>query len=130
MFLTYEEFLGYGGDATVTAAQFGTMEHRAEAYLNLTTHNRVKDETPVRESVKLCAFYLTQLEFGYAKADAANSAGNGVSSQSNDGVSITYMSHTDTEKARCNERKAYACEYLADEVKDGVPLLYAGGGIR
>ena len=126
MFLTYEEFLAYGGSTDVTLAEFTRTERKAEAFIDGITHRRVKDETPVRECVKLCAFELTQLELGYAKADAGNPAEIGISSQSNDGVSVTYGSRADVEKSRCNRRKDIACEYLAWEFKGDVPLLYAG----
>ena len=84
MFLTYQEFLAYGGSSDVTASEFTRAEHKAEATIKLITYRRVKDETSVRECVRLCTFELMQLELGYMKADAVNPAEIGVSSQSND----------------------------------------------
>ena len=126
MFLTYEAYVDMGG--TLDEAAFTVQERRARAYVNLMTHNRVRDETPVRESVKDSVFDLIGLLV--QESENAGSAAMGVSSKSNDGVSVTYANWTTVKQYWQDRRHGLLVEYLADEtVKIGghiVPLLYGG----
>lgn len=126
MFLTFDEYAERGG--TLDADTFAALERRASALLNLATHNRVKGETPARESVKSAVFALVQALA--REAASADSISIGVSSISNDGMKVTYANRASIErywKARAREVLA---EYLADETVmiDGhiTPLLYGG----
>lgn len=126
MFLTYEQYTQMGG--ALDEAAFTTNERRARATINLMTHNRIKDEDPVRECVMHAAFDL--IEMLAKEADNANNAVTGVSSKSNDGVSVTYANWTVVNRYWKTRKRELLVEYLADETVmiDGepVPLLYGG----
>lgn len=126
MYLTFEEYTQRGG--TLDEAAYTPLEQRAEMLLNLTTHNRVKAESPTRESVKGAIFALV-----YTLAQEAANADNakiGVSSISNDGVSVTYANRASIDRYWKARARDVLAGYLADEIVliDGhaVPLLYAG----
>ena len=101
---------------------------RARAYINLMTHNRIKDENPVRECVKSATYDL--IEVLSQEADNANNAVTGVSSKSNDGVSVTYANWTTVNRYWNTRKRKLLVEYLADETVtingELVPLLYGG----
>ena len=84
MFLTYDDYVSMGG--TLDRAAFTANERKARAYINLTTHNRIRDETPVRECVRNAVFDLIGLLV--QEVDSVNGAASGVSSKSNDGVPL------------------------------------------
>ena len=120
MYLTYSEYVTLGG--TLTEAAFNRIERKVEAYLNRMTHDRVKDETPVRECVKLTVFDLIGVT---AEADT-QSVPDGAVSVSNDGVSVSYGSAQARDRAVATRKNGILIDYLDGEVKDGVPLLYGG----
>lgn len=126
MFLTYEQYVEMGG--TLDEAAFNTNERRARAYINLMTHNRIKDEIPVRECVKNAVYDL--IEVLSQEADNANNAVAGVSRKSNDGVSVTYANWTTVNRYWNTRKRKLLVEYLADETVtingELVPLLYGG----
>ena len=126
MFLTYEQYVNMGG--TLTEADFATYERKARACINLATHNRVRDEDPVREAVKNAAYDL--IGVFAQEAENSNNAVTGVSSKSNDGVSVTYANWTIVNRYWKTRKRELLVEYLADETVmiDGhiVPLLYGG----
>mgnify|MGYP003571342222 CR=1 FL=1 len=126
MFLTYEQYVEMGG--TLDEAAFNTNERRARGYINLMTHNRIKDETPVRECVKNAVYDL--IDTLSQETDNASSAVTGVSSKSNDGVSVTYANWTTVSQYWKTRKRELMVEYLADETVvingDIVPLLYGG----
>lgn len=126
MFLTYEQYVNMGG--TLTEADFTTYERKARACINLATHNRVRDEDPVREAVKNAAYDL--IVVFAQEAENSSNAVTGVSSKSNDGVSVTYANWTTVNRYWKTRRRELLAEYLADETVtiDGhiVPLLYGG----
>lgn len=110
MYLTYEQYINYGG--TLDRAAFTDYEWEAETIINWFTFDRLKNDETFSEEVKRCAYKLIQL--AQAKAEAmALGAGNGgsdstsgsvssatIASQSNDGVSITYNTVSATETFR------------------------------
>lgn len=120
MFLTYEEYVTMGG--TLDSPEFARYSRKAEAYVNLMTHDRVRDETPVRECVKQCVFDL----IGVFYETEAQSAPAGAVGVSNDGVSISYGSTEARERAVATRKNGVLIEYLAGEARNGVPLLYGG----
>lgn len=126
MFLTYDDYVSMGG--TLDSTAFGVQERKASAYVNLMTHNRIKDETPVRQCVKSAVFDL--IDVLHQESENANNAVTGVSSKSNDGVSVTYANWTTVSRYWKRRKHDLMVTYLADEtVKiDGklVPLLYGG----
>lgn len=130
MFLTYDEYLVMGG--ALDRAAFTANERKARAYINLATHNRIRDETPVRECVRNAVFDLIGLLA--QEANSVEGAGSGVSSKSNDSVSVTYADWKTINAYWQSRKRELLVEYLADEtvtrVVDGVeipvPLLYGG----
>ena len=126
MFLTYDDYVSMGG--TLDSTAFGVQERKASAYVNLLTHNRIKDETPVRQCVKNAVFDL--IDVFYQESANANNAVTGVSSKSNDGVSVTYANWSTVNRYWKTRKRELLVEYLADETVtiDGetVPLLYGG----
>ena len=126
MFLTYEQYVEMGG--TLTEADFTTYERKARACINLATHNRVRDEAPVREAVKNAAYDLIGV-FAQEAENVSNGM-TGVSSKSNDGVSVTYANWTTVSRYWKTRKRELLAEHLADETVtiDGhiVPLLYGG----
>ncbi len=125
MFLSLEEFEEMGG-VLVDETPYERWEFMARHLINHATHGRIANEDPVRDAVKYCMFALIsaiqsdELETGVG--------GRGISSMSNDSVSVTYggsssgMS-TDTR----SRRMAIIREYLLGEVDaKGTPLLCAG----
>ena len=126
MFLTYAEYQAMGGK--LTATEFPDLERKACAYINLMTHNRIKDESPVRESVQFATYDL--IELINQESANANNAVTGMSSQRNDGVSVTYANWTTVNRYWKTRRRETLVEYLADETVtingEIVPLLYGG----
>lgn len=99
MYLTYDEYLDYGGTLDETA--FNDIELDAEGYVDWYTFNRLQDEDEnnIPERVKKCMYQIIKLiqrTMGYDSAGNTSNASTddesdkGVLSQSNDGVSISY----------------------------------------
>lgn len=102
MYLTYAEYQNMGGMLDETA--FNNFEFDAESLINWYTFNRLKNDDIYPEEVKKCMYRL--IELVKLEADAmmlgrqtqesggttTSSQGVYISSQSNDGVSISYNS--------------------------------------
>ena len=114
MFLTYEEYKGYGGGLDETA--FKIYEYEAEMKVNAATHGRIKTAT---EPIKRCISRLTDI---MSKSDVTE---NKVTSWNNEGVSKSIKDFSaDDYNNKIND---IICDYLANEVDEkGVPLLYLG----
>ncbi len=81
MYLEYADYISMGGKLSET--EYDRLEYRARMELNNATFNRITD---VNERVKRCVFELVNLL-------ADNNGGNTeVSSISNDGYSVNYVS--------------------------------------
>jgi len=127
MYLTYAEYTAAPFNGTLDEAAFTLLEYQAGKIIDLATHERAADEDPVRVAVKYAAYELISLLAAQAEADKA--AAGGISSMSNDGVSITYGSSSGASAASSASamRSAVLKKYLATEVDaNGTPLLYAG----
>lgn len=123
MFLTFNDYSNMGGDMDLD--EFNRFEYKARAFINQTTHNRIRDETPVRECVQKAMFELIDLL--KSKSAAEDSGSTGVSSKTNDGVSVTYASGESVDQYWKRKTNSVLVEYLADEVDSrGIPLLYGG----
>lgn len=135
MYLTYEEYQSMGGTLTETA--FNDFEFEARAQVDWYTFNRLQKETEYPEAVKRCMYkiisYLYQLQQAQAMPTEAGSEAGGIaasiSSQSNDGVSVSYntLSAKDMMDASKNEIQDCIEKYLQG-VKNslGQRLLYRG----
>ncbi len=92
MYLTSEEYKYLGG--TLDDTQFVNFAMQAEAYINRVTFNRLKNDKMIPSEVRSLMKYLVDL---LEKKSAAMSLGKNsssadpyITSQSNDGVSISY----------------------------------------
>lgn len=96
MYLTYEEYHQMGG--TLEETNFNRFEFQAEAQINYATFSRLKGDKVIPEEVKRLTFYLVDLmekkaaAFSLGKDSSSTTSNTGVyiTSQSNDGVSISY----------------------------------------
>jgi len=96
-YLTYAEYIGYGGSLDETA--FNDLEYEARMYIDWYTFRRLHaPDTKITDEVKECMYHLMKIIQN--RLDALNipvdgdgvssSIGAGIASQSNDGVSISY----------------------------------------
>lgn len=96
MYLTYDEYLTFGG--TIDEAAFDNLEFEARTIIDWWTYNRLQNEEEYPEAVKRCMYKLITLIFTRQQAQLLNSGNDAVSNntgvgivqQSNDGVSTTY----------------------------------------
>lgn len=117
-YLSHDRYLEMGGSADVAA--FSRFEFKARRLIDAATHGRVKDETPVRESVTMCAFELVEL-----LAAEESAGGRELAGVSNDGVSISYKTSEDQSTAMRQNR--IIRDWLSHEyAANGANLLYCG----
>lgn len=121
-YLTYDEYVKYGGSASQTA--FPTLEFKARKQIDYLTASRVQNMQTVPEAVKLCMVCIMNMEQATgAEAQATNPQ---MTSYNTDGYSESYghaLSADDTAKQIKKQVEAM----LYGEVDDnGVPLLYRG----
>lgn len=131
MYLTYNEYTSMGG--TLEEIPFTNFEFQAEAEINYATFNRLKKDNTIPEEVKRLTYYLINLlekkaaAFSLGKGDTGD--GTYITSQSNDGVSISYngMSPSDLiELCKTDSLKAIK-SYLEGVTNEaGRKLLYRG----
>lgn len=94
MYLTYDEYVTYGGALDNTA--FLELEFEARSIIDYWTFNRLQNETSYPEAVKRCVYKLMSLLETKQQAtalDVSTSEGGvtaGIASESNDGVSVSY----------------------------------------
>lgn len=96
MYLTYMEYKDMGG--TLEETNFNNFEFQAEAQINYATFSRLKGNANIPEEVKRLTYYLVDLmekkaaAFSLGKDSSGKTSNTGVhiTSQSNDGVSISY----------------------------------------
>ena len=95
MYLTYAEYQNMGG--TLSEATFNDYEFEAETMIDWYTFNRLHGEELYPEAVKKCVYHLISLLDLKAQAmgvgsteNSQDGSGKVVTSQSNDGVSISY----------------------------------------
>jgi len=90
MYLTYQEYESYGG--TLDETTFNNFEFEAEGLINWYTFNRLVNDVTFPESVKRLMFYLIkEADHMNALVDGSvDGTGSAITSQSNDGVSISY----------------------------------------
>lgn len=96
MYLTYSEYLYYGG--TLDETTFNDFEFQAEAQVDWVTFNRLQGESNLPERLKRCMYVLIRyiqtqqmaMIMPTTSSDTSGSLQAGIVSQSNDGVSISY----------------------------------------
>lgn len=100
MYLTYDEYLDFGGSEDTDEVAFEEIEFEARSYIDWYTFNRLENEDEIPEKVKRCMYHiikLIQMKLNYMNDGngSGDSSSEGISSkqissQSNDGVSISY----------------------------------------
>ena len=96
MYLTYDEYLEFGG--TVEETAFDNLEFEARTVIDWWTYNRLQNDEEYPEAVKRCMFKLINLIIAKQQAQFLKDNGtvntdvteSGIIQQSNDGVSTTY----------------------------------------
>ena len=122
MYLTYADYTGMGGNVAETA--FPRLESKARAHLDRLTFGRLKNESPVRESVKYCMFDLVAaIESG--ESAGAMAAGREIASMSNDGVSISFAASGGARSDSARFASIVRGWLGGETTACGVPLLYA-----
>lgn len=111
MYLTYEEYTGYGG--TLNDTEFNRFNFRAECEINNATLDRCKKLTEIPEEVKRCQYELVL----YLSKNSQNGSISAVSSFSNDGYSVSYVD----KKTAQEQISEIIYTYLV-----GTDLLYCG----
>ena len=135
MYLTYEEYQNMGG--TLNETTFNDYCFEAEAKINWYTFNRLKGNTTYPEEVKRVVFKLVKLlqDMNSAMVISGEGDGNssgavaGITSQSNDGVSISYntLSARDMLEASQGQVDTTIKQYLTGVTNElGKKLLYRG----
>ena len=121
-YLTYDEYVGYGGSADLAA--FPALEFKARKRIDYLTASRVQGMIEVPEAVKLCMVSIMNIEgISGAEAQAVNPQ---MTSYNTDGYSESYGNALSAaESAKQVNKQIEAMLY--GEVDDrGVPLLYRG----
>lgn len=136
MYLTYEEYQNMGG--TLNSTTFDEMAFEAETIINLYTYNRLLKDTTFSNNVKRCTYALIKLvqmkssinpnSIG-GDSSGSSSGGAAITSQSNDGVSISYnvLSASEIASTFKKDAKDIVSSYLAYELNSlGHRLLFKG----
>ncbi len=143
MYLSYDEYVEYGG--TLEEAAFRDFEYDAESEINWFTFNRLKrpewEDALRSEDLKRCMYQLIRIKQLEDELVSQSSGGAGwgvgwkkepgITSQSNDGVSVTYNTLSSGElMAYFNGSKTkedIVSRYLGNIVNDlGRNILYRG----
>ena len=122
-YLTYAEYLSYGGDLSET--DFTLFEFRARKRIDYWTDCRVQNMASVPEAVKLCMMQVIKFDekFG-VDAQADNPA---VASFNTDGYSESYGSASEQAASAGAALYSAVKSLLYGETDDnGTPLLYRG----
>lgn len=119
MYLEYGDYAQMGGELEPDV--YERLSAKAERLIDRATHARLKAQASVPDSVKYCIMELINA----IQADESMggmSAGRGISSMSNDGVSVSF-----TAMAASARYMEIIREWLDSETTEaGVHLLYAG----
>jgi hypothetical protein len=134
MYLSYEEYVNYGGTLDETTfAQFG---FEAECIVDYYTFNRLKNDTVITEPVKRLIFTLIDIALKKkatlglgANAESGTASDVYITRQANDGVDTTYNSMSaSTLYQLCRHETSNAIQrHLASVVNQaGQKVLYRG----
>lgn len=123
MYLTHDEYLEFGGNIE-DETLYNRHEYRARMMIDLATLGRVNQVIAERESVKRCMYELIEK---YEQERQQEASGIGVTSVSNDGVSVSYGDSGSVLGAVNKICTEVIRMYLGNEcTEDGMPLLYKG----
>ena len=130
MYLTYDEYDEMGG--IMDDVLFKRFEAKARKLIDAMTFGRLQGNMPVRESVKNCMFELVQAM--HEDETNVGFSGREISSMSNDGVSVTYVTGNSQTGAQNGSGARYAGivrTWLTGETDAcGNHVLYAGVIVR
>lgn len=124
-YLTYEEYLGYGG--TMSETDFTLAEFKARSRIDRMTLARVQYMQAVPEEVKLAMMCIMKVDAKYSPDSQVDSAI--VSSFSTDGYSESYGGISEQAESMEKQLTKQISSMLFGVLDDnGVPLLYMGVG--
>ena len=126
MYLTYDEYLQYGG-ATLASpdSEWALLEFEARKRIDYLTANRVAAMAAVPEAVKLAMIKIIKHDKTYGSAAQASSPL--ISSFTTDGYSESFGGASEQTKAAEVNLLRGIRHLLYGEVDDrGVPLMYRG----
>lgn len=134
MYLTYAQYQAYGG--TLDETTFNDFEFEARTQVDWYTFNRLQKDTEFPEAVTRCMYKLIQLiqrgaEAGQISSDIDENSPiqAAISSQSNDGVSVSYnlLSAKDVVASLQDDIKVTVEHYLSGVMNSlGQKVLYRG----
>ena len=136
MYVSYPEYKELGG--TLEESTFNSLVYEAQVKVDYYTFNRLKKDTVISEAVKRCIIKILDALHTFNQYEKMVTDVNNpiISSQSNDGVSISYGGYLgSTTPADINtlseklekDIKAITHQYLQGETnEDGQLLLYRG----
>lgn len=131
MYLSYTEYVEMGG--TLDTAAFALLSIEAESLINYVTFDRLVNDETVPDRVKQAMFALIDLADKKQQAmvlgKSNDSAGANITSQSNDGVSVTYSAMSaSTMFATCKSEMQSVAKLYLSGVKNqaGRLVLYRG----
>jgi len=122
MYLTYDEYTGYGGTASQTA--FPVLEYQARKRVDYITASRVEAMADVPDAVKLCmTSIINMLAAVGIEAQATNPQ---MTSFNTDGYSESYGNALSADAAAKQMNKQIEAMLYGVQDDNGVPLLYRG----
>ena len=136
MYITYTEYREYGG--TLDESTFNSLYYDAQIKIDYYTFNRLKNDTKFGVKIKLCLIKILSLLNNYNEYEKVVTNLNTpvISSQSNDGVSVSYggyLGNTSPQdidnisKKLDTDIKTVIKQYLDGELNQkGEALLYRG----
>ena len=136
MYLTYVEYQNMGG--ALDEATFNDLEFEASCKIDWWTFNRLKGEAEYPEALKRCMYKIILLIQQQMQASALDGGGSGegsttstagISSMSNDGVSISYNVISASQAVELASKQIGECisQYLSDVRNSlGRKVLYRG----
>lgn len=132
MYLTYSEYQALGGG--LPEQEFNNLELKAETLINWYTFNRLTKDRTYGDNVKKCVYLLIDILQKQEQAQSLGADQNGntaacISSQSNDGVSVSFNTLSAEQALQASkseiEQYIYYCLNNARNTK-GRKLLYRG----
>ena len=122
-YLTYEEYLSYGGDMSET--DFALAEFKARSRIDYMTLGRVQDMAEVPEAVKMAMLVIMKVDAKYSADAQIDSAL--VASFNTDGYSESYGGISEQSENAQKQLNKDVTKMLFGVLDDfGVPLIYMG----
>lgn len=121
-YLTYDEYVGYGGSASQTA--FPVLEFKARKRIDYLTDSRVQNMAEIPDAVKLCMVSIMNIED--ATGAEAQASDPQITSFNTDGYSESYGHALSADDAAKQIDKQIAAMLYGERDDNGIPLLYRG----